>query len=157
MERLRYQVLRSELYAQLKEIERLFFEIDSRKKRAKRSKVFLESIGYQLHNLYCAFEDLFKIIAGYFENTIPDTSRYHKELLKRMAIAIEGVRPAVISEELFEKLDEIRAFRHFFRHAYLHGLRYEKLRPVLESAERVRILYKSELERFLKELERSLR
>lgn len=156
MERLQYKVLSSEVSAQVKEIERIFKEIDSRKKMARRSKAFLESLGYQLHNLYCAFEDLFKVIAGFFENQILDTSRYHKELLRRMIISVEGVRPAVISESLFKDLDELRAFRHFFRHAYLHELRFEKLKPVLESAEKVRSIYRSELERFLKKLEGTL-
>ena len=30
----------------------------------------VESTGYWLHNLYCAFEDLFKIVATFWENTI---------------------------------------------------------------------------------------
>lgn len=38
------------------------------------------------HNLYCAFEDLFKIVAETFENHIQDKSKYHQELLKRMDI-----------------------------------------------------------------------
>jgi hypothetical protein len=53
----------------------------------------MESLGYQLHNLYCAFEDLFKIVSETFENHIQDKSKYHQELLKRMTISIEGVRP----------------------------------------------------------------
>jgi len=30
----------------------------------------LESLAYQLHNLYSAFEDLFLIVAKHFENTM---------------------------------------------------------------------------------------
>jgi hypothetical protein len=39
--------------------------------------IHLESVAYQIHNLYNATEDLFKIIATYFENNIGDTSRWH--------------------------------------------------------------------------------
>lgn len=153
MEKIEISLLKSELYAQIKEIEKLFSDIDDRKKGAKRSKVKLESLGYKLHNLYCAFEDLFKTVARHFENQVEDIAKYHKELLKRMAIHIEGVRPALLSEETLRVLDELRAFRHFFRHAYAYELKYEKVKPVIESTDKIRVLYKGEIERFLKELE----
>jgi hypothetical protein len=30
----------------------------------------IESTGYWLHNLYCAYEDLFKIVASFWENSV---------------------------------------------------------------------------------------
>lgn len=95
-------------------------ELEERER--KRGKAAIESLGYQLHNLYCAFEDLFKIVAAAFENHIEDKSRYHLELLKRMAIPIEGIRPALLSQESYTLLDNLRSFRHFFRHAYSYEL-----------------------------------
>lgn len=153
MERIELSLRKSELDAQIKEIERLFSDVDDRKKGSKRSKAKLESLAYKLHNLYCAFEDLFKTVARHFENQVEDIARYHKELLKRMGLKIEGVRPALLSEDAFKFLDELRAFRHFFRHAYDYELKYEKVRPVIESADKLRGLYKADIERFLKELE----
>jgi uncharacterized protein YutE (UPF0331/DUF86 family) len=153
MERIEFSLLKSELDAQIKEIERLFSDIEDRKKGAKRSKAKLESLAYKFHNLYCAFEDLFKTVARHFENQVGDIARYHKELLKRMAIQIEGVRPALLSEETFKILDELRAFRHFFRHAYAYELRHEKVKPIIQSADKLRGLYKGEIERFLRELQ----
>jgi phage host-nuclease inhibitor protein Gam len=35
----------------------------------------LESIAYQIHNLYCAIEDLLKLVAAYCENNITDTQQ----------------------------------------------------------------------------------
>lgn len=153
MERIELNLLKSELYAGIKEIEKLFLDIDDRKKGIKTSKAKLESLAYKLHNLYCAFEDLFKIVARHFENQVEDIAKYHKELLKRMCLQIEGVRPALLSEETFKTLDELRAFRHFFRHGYAYELKYEKLKPVIKGADKLRGLYKGDIERFLKELE----
>lgn len=152
MERIEFNLLKSELDAQIKEIERLFSDIDDRKKGAKRSKAKLESLAYKLHNLYCAFEDLFKTVARHFENQVEDIARYHKELLKRMSLQIDGVRPALLSEEAFKILGDLRAFRHFFRHAYAYELKHEKVKPVIQSADKLRVLYKGEIERFLREL-----
>lgn len=152
MEQIELNLLKAEIYVQIKEIEKIFSDIDDRRRGAKRSKVRLESLAYKLHNLYCAFEDMFKIIARHFENQVEDIAKYHKELLKRMALHIEGVRPALLSEETFKILDELRSFRHLFRHAYAYELKYEKLKPVVESADKLRAVYKGEIERFLKAL-----
>jgi hypothetical protein len=78
----------------------------------------LESIAYQIHNLYSATEDLLKIVAACFENNIADTRQWHTALLNRMTVPILGIRPAFISSETCALLNGLRGFRHFFRHAY---------------------------------------
>jgi uncharacterized protein YutE (UPF0331/DUF86 family) len=68
---------------------------------------------------------------------------------------IEGIRPLVISEETFKCLDELRAFRHFFRHAYDIDIDKDKFKIVAHKT----ILLESFIEKdfheflsFLKEL-----
>lgn len=92
----------------------------------------LESLAYQLHNLYCAFEDLFRIVAHFFENHIDERVGWHKELLGRMTLEIKGVRPRFISEAAYEFLSDLRGFRHVFRHAYGVELEAEKIKLVLK-------------------------
>lgn len=113
MERERLIILRAEIDAQMKEIENIYTKIEERKR--KRSNTGIESLAYQIHNLYCAFEDLFRIVAETFENHIQDKTKYHIELLKRMTMPIEGVRPYFISEKGYHLLDSLRSSRHFFR------------------------------------------
>ncbi|ETR68423.1 MAG: hypothetical protein OMM_10543 [Candidatus Magnetoglobus multicellularis str. Araruama] len=86
------------------------------------SRQLVESIGYWIHNLYSGFEDLFKLVCAFWENNIHSNQHFHKRLLERMRTSIEGVRPALISMESYQHLDEIRGFRHVFRHAYSYGL-----------------------------------
>jgi hypothetical protein len=93
----RLNLLKTLLSAQQREIEGIYAKIAQR--RGGKTPAHLESLAYQLHNLYCAFEDLFKQVADFFENTLEDPTRYHRELLWRMKIPIEGVRPALLSEE----------------------------------------------------------
>ncbi|MBC7218308.1 MAG: hypothetical protein H5U36_09305 [Candidatus Caldatribacterium sp.] len=150
MEEARFSLLKSELMAQWREITKIYDRIEER--RRKRGVHGLESLAYQLHNLYCAYEDLFKIVAGFFENSIEDRSRYHPELLGRMKLEIEGVRPALISEKSFQLLNSLRAFRHFFRHAYGYELDRRKVSIVLQDALALREVFKSDLEAFLGKL-----
>jgi hypothetical protein len=84
-------------------------------------------LAYQLHNLYAAYEDLFKEISITFENNIERDAGFHKNLLVRMKIDIPKVRPKVLTELNYEVLTELMGFRHVFRHAYSYSLSVEKM------------------------------
>jgi hypothetical protein len=56
MEKEKLILLKGEIQGQSREIEKIYAKIEERKTR--RDIVNLESLAYQLHNLYCAFEDL---------------------------------------------------------------------------------------------------
>jgi len=150
MEEERLSLLKASIEAQRREIERIFAKIEER--RHGKSVAELESLAYQLHNLYCAFEDLFRIVADFFENRIDDRARYHRELLWRMKVSIEEVRPALLSEESYRLLDSLRAFRHFFRHAYSYELDPRKVALVVEDALKLRELYQRDIDYFLEQL-----
>lgn len=118
---------------QKKEIDRLWVEIKGTEPSEKEKTVYL---AYSLHNLYCALEDLFKEVAKTFENLIEDPARYHRDLLKRMILEIPYIRPRLLSNDSYKMLDELRSFRHTFRHAYAYELDPKKiadLRKVLLS------------------------
>jgi hypothetical protein len=147
MEKEGLAILKAEIKAQTKEIENVYVKLEERKR--EKGKAAVESIGFQLHNLYCAFEDLFKLVAETFENHIQDKSRYHVEILKRMTLAIEGVRPPLLSQESFVLLDNLRSFRHLFRHAYSYELDERKMKIVLEDASKLADMYRRDLDAFL--------
>jgi hypothetical protein len=142
-------ILKAEIDYQIQAIDQVITKIHERKSDYAQDARFAESLGYQFHNLYCAFEDLFKIVAKFFENTIEDTSRYHIELLKRMTLEIEGVRPSLISQELCTALDEFRAFRHVFRHAYSYEIDLEKIELLLKKFEYIQTNYKEDIHHFM--------
>jgi len=127
------EVLRAEVYAQLAEINRIYQRILER--ASAQNPMEVESLAYQLHNLDCAYEDLMRIVADHFENRIAEGGRWPRELFLRMSVTIPGVRPALICRETLLLLDSLRAFRHFFRHAYTYELDSRKVRVVLEDAQ----------------------
>ncbi|SDM56003.1 hypothetical protein SAMN04488692_1632 [Halarsenatibacter silvermanii] len=108
-------------------------------------------IGYKLHNFYNACENIFKNIARFFEN-VAENNEWHKKLLKRMKMEIEGVRPAVISHELYLILDDFRAFRHVFRHLYDGKLDWQKQKIVVDKFDRAANMMIEELEEFCDKL-----
>jgi len=105
--------------------------------------------GYYLHVLYGLFESLFTRIAATFGNQIADKAQWHSQLLRRMTLDVEGVRPHVISKETFECLEVLRRFRHLFRNAYVLRFDPERLAMAVQSALRLEQLYQRDLEAFL--------
>lgn len=115
---------------QVSQIEKIYDLLAVKSNVLAQKKVSPESVessGYWLHNLFCAYEDLFKIVSAFWENNIGNGGSFHKSLLRRMLLTIEGVRPALLSEASFRHLDELRGFRHVFRHAYSYGLDDERV------------------------------
>jgi len=91
------------------------------------SREMIDSAGYWMHNLYGAFEDLFKLVSTFWENSLNPDGDYHVNLLKRMMINIKDIRPPLLSLDSYEYLNELRGFRHVFRHAYSYGLDDERV------------------------------
>lgn len=65
-----------------------------------------------------------------------------------LAHEVRGVRPAVISPDLYRKLGDYLSFRHVGRHAYGYELRWEKMRRLVESLPLVAAQLAEELEVF---------
>jgi len=145
-------VLQADVDEQIRAIDKSYGKIAVRKKRFTKDEEALDSMAYQLHNLYCAFEDLFRIIADHFENHLTDELGWHTELLKRMKIQIDGVRPALISDSTYKLFDELRGFRHVFRHAYAKELDPDRIKLVLQKALALQKAYKKEFNRFLEQI-----
>jgi hypothetical protein len=106
-------------------------------------------MAYRLHNLYNAFENIFQNIAAVFENSIDDIAQWHSQLLERMRLNLLPLRPAVIDDAAYDALDELRRFRHLFRHAYSVQLDPLRLQLVLTKATALKAIYASQLEQFL--------
>ncbi len=151
MDKSRHLVLAAEVRAQLQQIERIYGLVDEREPIG--GVAGMESMAYQLHNLYGAIEDLFKVVANAFENHVAPGGGYHTELLRRMTISVPDVRPRVISSETCRLLDSLRGFRHVFRHAYARELDIRKLRIVLDDARAVRGPLANDVEGFLASVE----
>ncbi|HRY48621.1 MAG TPA: hypothetical protein P5186_11275 [Candidatus Paceibacterota bacterium] len=92
----------------------------------------LAATAYLLHNLYNALENTFSQISRTFENHVTDAARWHRELLGKMFLEIPGVRPAVLPPTLRRFANNLRGFRHLFRHSYDFELDAARLKSLLE-------------------------
>lgn len=152
MEYTRAAGLKAELTAQLRLIERVYERLNDRLSDGLESPVQRDSVAYQIHNLYCAVEDLLKITANAFENQIGSSGEWHRTLLLRLSQPVQNVRPALLSEATFDVLNRLRGFRHFVRHGYGAEIEIHQLRINLELANQLRTLIHRDLEQFLAQI-----
>lgn len=147
-------LLKSDVEAQIGLIDDTYAKLEERASGLEpHDEMQLESVAYQLHNLYNAIEDLLRVIAGYFEKRITDAPHWHIQLLRRMGHKIGGVRPALLSQESYLLLNGLRSFRHFYRHTYAAPIDYDQLRINLDKARRLRPILERDMAEFLRRME----
>ncbi|MEB3337725.1 MAG: hypothetical protein VKJ46_09700 [Leptolyngbyaceae bacterium] len=146
-------LLETDIAAQRVTIDRVFAMLVQRSQHLSPENLEkLESVAYQLHNFYGSVEELLKVVAASFENNVSDASQWHSLLLKRMMQSVPGVRPALLSMESYDLLNSLRAFRHFFRHAYGVPLDFLQLQSNLNKAMQVKPQLDQDVDRFLQVL-----
>ncbi|MGE5344213.1 MAG: hypothetical protein ACM3SY_22325 [Candidatus Omnitrophota bacterium] len=151
-------ILKSECRRDIEKVEHLFEKFEFSYDRYSREKeyAFLVESAFYINQVYTGFERMFENIAINFENNV-DKSSWHKSLLDKMAIDIEGIRPAAISEISYRYLNDLRAFRHFFRHTYDFDLDDEKFSIVASRAKELRKTFKADIDRFIQFIDELLK
>lgn len=145
----KFVVLESSVRADLDAIEGLYTALGEPHLAEEDTEDELIVVAYRLHSLYTAFENIFRNVAVAFENQISDRTSWHRELLQRMKLDLTPIRPAVIDQGAYAKLDELLRFRHFFRTAYGVPLDPSRLQLALGQALALKGQYREQLERFL--------
>ncbi len=114
--------------------------------RKEKTVVELAAISTFLQNTYNGMENMLKRVLKFKGISIPVSESWHKDLLDL------SVNNQIISLELSKRLDEYRAFRHFFIHGYGIMLDREKLMPLAENLPDLWKEFESELDIFIKSL-----
>ena len=153
MERERLAGLTAEIKGQWRLIEKVSERLQTRVEDGLDTPAQLDSVAYQIHNLYCSIEDLLKLIAHAFENQVGSSSEWHRVLLLRLSQPVEGIRPAFLSEHSFDLLNKLRSFRHMVRHAYGTEIELPQLQPNIDLALQSSHCISQDITQFLKQLD----
>jgi hypothetical protein len=125
--------------------------------RLEKSSLARRSMGSILHDFYTCCERIFRRLAIEMNGGLDETEQWHKALLYRMTLPLEGIRPAVISEELAAELDEYLAFRHVFRNIYGFELKGERIIRLSDRLAEVAASFNKEIGHFRRLLESEIR
>lgn len=103
------------------------------RKASAEQDAYVDSVALNLHGFYSGLEKLFELIARHVDRKLPDGETWHHDLLQQMAQDLPSVRPAVISGESVDTIDEFRRFRHLVRNVYTMNLVPEKMEGLMEA------------------------
>ena len=106
-----------------------------------------------LHGFYAGFERIFVRIAEVIDGDLPQGESWHLFLLQQMLEEVPNVRPAVISTEAGNMLNEYRGFRHIVRNVYTYKLDPAKVGKLVLSAQNTFTKLNAELLAFASFLE----
>jgi hypothetical protein len=108
-----------------------------------------------IESYYTCAETIFMRVSQFFENDLP-ANRWHTELLERMTIEIEHIRPALLSQSSYEDLQELMRFRHFKRYYFTFAFDWERVDEMSRRLFRVHPLLLKEIGAFQNFLEKLL-
>lgn len=107
------------------------------------------AIALCMHHIYTAMEQIFLRISKTIDLFTYQGEHWHKELLRNMTLEVPDTRPAIISKQLYPKIDNLRAFRHIVRHAYDYELDWSRLGPICLTIDGIIQKFDSEMLGFL--------
>jgi hypothetical protein len=142
-----FEDLAERIRLELVDIERVLKRISDILEQARHSNddYYLDATALNLHGFYSGTERVLTLIAETVEGSIPNGDSWHLLLLQQMAEEIPNVRPAVISEDTFGRLDEYRRFRHVVRNVYTYNLDPTKLEKLVSAAPAVFAQFQDEV------------
>lgn len=137
---------------EIKQIDKLmqtYRDLIEKCKDTEPEIVELTALASVIHSFYNGVENIFLLIAKNIDKDKPEGAKWHKDLLLQMTDEINK-RPAVISDEMKDKLKNYLGFRHFYRHSYSFFLDWEEIKSLVSSLTDTWEQLKRELKVFLK-------
>jgi hypothetical protein len=121
---------------ELDELRQVLDRVHEGWRRAQQSSddFYLDGVALNLHGFYAGLERLFELIAAIVDGTVPQGANWHQVLLDQMSAESPPARPAVISDEVRQALDEYRGFRHIVRNVYTFKFDPAKMGRLVEGA-----------------------
>jgi ribonuclease HepT-like protein len=101
---------------------------------------------------HTSLEEAFRRIMGLVGEEPPTGDNWHADIVKRMGLPLEGLRPAFLGPDLIAHVQQTRKFRHVAVHTY-DDFSWRHARDAVDSAAIVAGSIRSALESFQRELD----
>lgn len=115
---------------------------------------FLNSVALNLHSFYNGLERVMELVAVEMDGGTLGGEAWHTELLRQMSLEVPSVRPALLSSNAAQLLDEYRKFRHRVRNIYATQLNARRMEHLVEDLPETWRLVRAELLAFADFLDR---
>jgi hypothetical protein len=131
-----YLVLADRIRSEVTDLDKLVWRAEraviGSRQNSEDQDLYIDSAALSLHDLYSGLERIFRHIAATVDNQVPSTQEWHRDLLHQMEKTLPGIRPAVISLDSVNALEEYLRFRHVVRNIYAFSLIPEQIERLVQ-------------------------
>lgn len=124
------------------------------KAKSKSDDDYWDGVALNLQSFYTGIEQIFEDIARTIDQSVPEGSQWHRDLLLQMSASLKDTRPAVIGRETRYCLDNFRGFRHVVRNVYAFQLHVERVEELATLVGKCHQLVSNDLSGFVEFLEK---
>lgn len=71
------------------------------------------------HNVYNGMEQVMKAVCKNVDGYLPTGDSSHQEILDQVMTARHGIRPAIMPDDFYADMKELKGFRHVANHNYV--------------------------------------
>jgi len=132
-----YEQLKTDVLDEIEAIEEVLKDLSSLKNNLDLDKIDntqKAAIGTFLMNFYVGVENIVKRISKEYYQTMPKGNSWHKELLNLSYTPPQGKDP-IFSQNIVNRLNPYRGFRHLFVSGYGFKLRLELMTSLINNIE----------------------
>lgn len=94
-----------------------------------------------VHNIYNGLEEAMKVVCENVDGHVPAGLSSHQDILDQVASPRNGIRKALVSQDMYDDLFHLKGFRHVVNHGYTITLDEARVIENLERADRVLPLF----------------
>lgn len=102
------------------------------KQRPEDQDLFVDAAALNLHDFFGGLERIFQQVGTVVDGELPAGSDWHRQLMDQMQREMPDLRPAVLSADLINALDEFRRFRHVVRNIYAFKFDPERIERLVK-------------------------
>ena len=154
MEKKYEQRLKADVLDEIEAIEEILVDLSSLKKEMDSESLTntqKAAIGTFLMNFYTGVENIVKRISKGYYQSVPTGPSWHRELLDLSCNPPEGKIP-IFTQEIVDRLNPYRGFRHLFVSGYVFRLRLELMTSLIYNVEPLWTDIKKTIEEFWSKL-----
>jgi hypothetical protein len=107
------------------------------------------AVALLLQSFYNGIENILMIIVKYFDTKLPNSSKWHKELLDK-AFEESAKHKQIFRDEIKITLNDYMSMRHFIRHTYGFRLDWGQMQELTNGIDNIWIIVKEDLNKFIK-------
>jgi hypothetical protein len=106
------------------------------------------AVALLLQSFYNGIENILIIIVKYFDTKLPNSGKWHKELLEK-AFEESEKHKQIFRDEIKIILNDYMSMRHFIRHTYGFRLDWEQMQELTNEIDNIWIIVKEDLKKFI--------